>query len=270
LKPEWLDYAALDVAVLLDIRDGVERLLLESGKLDWAREEFENSLKVFPAKIKRDPWRRTSGMHQIKSRFELALIRELWLARDKVARDLDIAPGRLLSDSVIVELSRKKPESYEELLKLSIIREKIRHDDQKSQLKNWWRVLSGAYEMDQDHWPEMRARGDGLPQPRIWRDKFPIAYIHYQHARLNLGAVAQELNIPLENLVSPDLVRRITFDDGQERIYRDLEKSKVAIEVALREGNARDWQIRLTSEPLARSLAQTEAPELPEEPAGEE
>ena len=270
LKPEWLDYAALDVAVLLDIRDGVEKLLIEGGKLDWAREEFANSLRIVPAKVKRDPWRRTSGMHQIKSRFELALIRELWLARDEVARELDIAPGRLLSDAVIIELSRKKPESFEELLELSIIREKIRHEYQKSQLKNWWKVLSGAYGMDQNHWPEMRARGDGLPQPRIWRDKFPIAYIHYQHARVNLGAVAQELNIPLENLISPELVRRITFDDGHERTYPDLEKNKLAIESALREGNARQWQIKLTSEPLARSLAATEAPQLPEEPPAEE
>ncbi|NCV95567.1 MAG: ribonuclease D, partial [Actinobacteria bacterium] len=38
LKQEWLDYAALDVAVLLDIRDRVENLLIESGKLDWAKE----------------------------------------------------------------------------------------------------------------------------------------------------------------------------------------------------------------------------------------
>lgn len=270
LKQEWLDYAALDVAVLLDIRDGVEKLLIDSGKLSWAKEEFANSLKINPAKTKRDPWRRTSGMHQIKSRFELALIRELWTARDQVARELDIAPGRLLSDAVIVELARKKPETYEELLELPIVREKVRHEHQKSQLRTWWKILSGGYEMDQSHWPDMRARGDGMPPPKIWREKFPIAYIHFQHARLMLGAVAEELKIPLENLIAPDLVRRVAFNEGREEISLDEKVRRAAVEDALQEGNARSWQIELALEPLVEALAQTQAPSLPAEPPAEE
>ncbi|NCX76426.1 MAG: ribonuclease D [Actinobacteria bacterium] len=270
LKQEWLDYAALDVAVLLDIRDRVENLLIESGKLDWAKEEFVNSLNIAPVKLKRDPWRRTSGMHQIKSRFELALIRELWIERDKVARELDIAPGRLLSDLVIIDLARKKPESYEELLELPIVREKIRHEDQRSQLKNWWRVLSGAYEMDQSHWPDMRARSEGIPPPKIWRDKFPIAYAHYQHARASLSAIGEELKIPLENLIAPDLVRRITFDEGRERVLSDEIESMQLVETALREGNARPWQINLALTPLIKAFAEREGPSQPEQPPLEE
>lgn len=270
LKQEWLDYAALDVAVLLDIRDEVEKLLIDGGKLEWAKEEFANSLKISPPKARRDPWRRVSGMHQIKSRFELALIRELWTARDNVARELDIAPGRLLSDAVIIELARKKPETYEELLELQIVREKIRHEHQKSELKTWWKILSGGYEMDQSHWPEMRARGDGMPPPKIWRDKFPIAYIHYQHARLLLGAVSEALKIPLENLISPELVRRVTFHEGKERIYKDADERKSYVEAALTAGNVRPWQIRLSLEPLTNALANTEPPAIPIEPAPEE
>ena len=270
LKQEWLDYAALDVAVLLDIRDGVEKLLIHGGKLEWAKEEFANSLKISPPKVRRDPWRRVSGMHQIKSRFELALIRELWTARDNVARELDIAPGRLLSDAVIIELARKKPETYEELLELQIVREKIRHEHQKSELKTWWKILSGGYEMDQSHWPEMRARGDGMPPPKIWRDKFPIAYIHYQHARLLLGAVSDALKIPLENLISPELVRRVTFNEGKEQIYKDPSDRKSFVEATLTAGSARPWQIRLSVEPLANALANTEPPAIPIEPASEE
>jgi ribonuclease D len=209
-------------------------------------------------------------MHQIKSRFELALIRELWTARDNVARELDIAPGRLLSDAVIIELARKKPETYEELLELQIVREKIRHEHQKSELKTWWKILSGGYEMDQSHWPEMRARGDGMPPPKIWRDKFPIAYIHYQHARLLLGAVSEALKIPLENLISPELVRRVTFNEGKEQIYKDASDRKSFVEATLTAGSARPWQIRLSVEPLANALANSEPPAIPIEHAPEE
>jgi ribonuclease D len=270
LKQEWLDYAALDVAVLLDIRDGVEKLLIDDGKLEWAKQEFANSLKIFPPKVKREPWRRVSGMHQIKSRFELALIRELWIARDNVARELDIAPGRLLSDAVIIELVRKKPATLEELLELNIVREKIRHDYQRSELTTWWKVLNDGYKIEQSHWPEMRARGDGLPAPKIWRDRFPIAYIHYQHARNSLSAISESLKIPIENLISPDLVRRVTFNDGKEAIYQNENERRAFVEGALTAGNARAWQIHLSLDALTSALANTEPPEVPVEPTPEE
>ena len=116
----------------------------------------------------------------------------------------------------------------------------------------------------------MRARGDGVPPPKIWRDKFPIAYIHYQHARILLGAISESLKIPVENLISPDLVRRITFNEGRELIYREENERKLIVESALTGGNARPWQIRLTLDPLTSALANTEPPIVTEEPLSEE
>lgn len=263
LKSEWLDYAALDVAVLLDVRDKVEELLIADGKLEWAKEEFKNSLKPAPAKVKRDPWRRTSGMHQIKSRFELALIRELWIARDSLAREIDIAPGRLLSDAVLIEAARQKPDSYEKFKSLPIMKEKIRNDLQRTHLERWWRVLNGAYTMEESHWPEMRIRGEALPPPRVWREKFPIAFIHLQHARLHLSEISQALKIPIENLIQPEAVRKILFDEGRERILPLDEASIAKVRSALSESGARNWQIEIVSEPLARAFSMTEAPESP-------
>jgi ribonuclease D len=263
LKPEWLDYAALDVAVLLDIRDKVEALLLENGKLDWAKEEFTASLQNTAPKVRKDPWRRTSGMHQIKSRFELAIIRELWIARDSIASEIDLAPGRLLSDAVIVDLAKHKPSNFEDFLALPIMKEKIRNDVQRSYLKRWWTVLSGAYEMDQSHWPEMRARGDSIPPPRVWRDKFPIAYIHLAHARLLLTEKSLALNIPLENLISPELVRKVLFNEGREKIVTYGEDSIRGVSDAMAKLGARKWQIEIASDAIARARAESEAPAAP-------
>jgi ribonuclease D len=263
LKPEWLDYAALDVAVLLDIRDKVEALLIENGKLDWAKEEFTASLQNTAPKVRKDPWRRTSGMHQIKSRFELAIIRELWIARDSIASEIDLAPGRLLSDAVIIDLAKHKPSNYEDFLALPIMKEKIRNDVQRSYLKRWWTVLSGAYEMDQSHWPEMRARGDSIPPPRVWRDKFPIAYVHLAHARLLLTEKSLALNIPLENLISPELVRKVLFNEGKEKIVAYGEDSIRGASDALAKLGARKWQIEIASDAIARARAESEAPAAP-------
>ncbi len=263
LRPEWLDYAALDVEVLLDIRDKVEALLVESGKLEWAREEFSASLKLSAPKIKKDPWRRTSGMHQIKSRFDLAIIRELWNARDQLAQEIDLAPGRLLSDAVIIELARQKPKSLDDFLKLPIMKEKIRNEIQKSHLNRWWKVLSGAYEIQESHWPEMRARGESIPPPRVWRDKFPIAYAHLQHARLLLTEKSNQLRIPVENLISPEQVRKVLFNEGRERVVPYSTDSRLEVREELAKLGAREWQIELTFDEIAKARCESEPPPAP-------
>ena len=106
LLPEWLDYAALDVVVLLDLKDRIEAILYENSKLEFALQDFAAILQAPEPGPKSDPWRKTSGMHLIKSRYELAIIRELWKIRDEIARDSDIAPGRLFSDAIVVEIGR--------------------------------------------------------------------------------------------------------------------------------------------------------------------
>ena len=93
LQQEWLDYAALDVAVLLDLRDKVAELLEVQGKLKWAEQDFASIVSAHesPSKkeTRKEPWRRTSGMHEIKSRYQMAIIREQWITRDKVAEKID-------------------------------------------------------------------------------------------------------------------------------------------------------------------------------------
>jgi len=60
LPVPWLEYAALDVEVLSELRDVLSRELHEAGKEEWARQEFE-ALRSFAPVVRTDPWRRTSG-----------------------------------------------------------------------------------------------------------------------------------------------------------------------------------------------------------------
>ncbi|MFM1844398.1 MAG: hypothetical protein RLZ78_478, partial [Actinomycetota bacterium] len=117
LPKEWLTYAALDVELLVELRDRMYAILEEAKKLPWALEEFASILKAPPAPPRVDPWRRTSGMHKIKRRDQLAVIRSLWIARDAVASKQDIAAGKLLNDSAIVELAIAIPTTKKEFEK---------------------------------------------------------------------------------------------------------------------------------------------------------
>lgn len=94
LPEPWLRYAALDVELLVDLRDALEEELDRQGKLGWAMEEFDAIASAPPAPPRKDPWRRTSGMHKVRRRRQMAVVRELWNTRDAVAQRRDVSPGR--------------------------------------------------------------------------------------------------------------------------------------------------------------------------------
>ena len=269
LRSEWLDYAALDVAVLIDLRDKVEAALRDSNKLAWAEEEFAASLKAELLKPRPEPWRRTSGMHQIRSRFELAIIRSLWQARDEIAKDIDLAPGRLLNDAVIIELARNKPKKREELLDLPIVKMRIRSEIQISYIDRWLSVLNEAYDISEENWPEMRARGDSLPAPRIWREKFPIANAQLQHVRRNLTEISEKYSIPQENLLSPEILKRVIFNSGKEEVMSYSESQVSEIRSKLRELGARNWQVDIVADAIARAKSESLPPPVAVDPAEE-
>ncbi|MFN9980381.1 MAG: HRDC domain-containing protein, partial [bacterium] len=131
LAQEWLDYAALDVAVLVDLRDKIAELLESQKKLRWAAEDFAAILKAEPSAPRKEPWRRTSGMHEVKSRFQMAIIRELWKVRDEIASEIDLAPGRLFNDAILVSLAKSNVKSREEFLKLPEAKFRIRNEVQR-------------------------------------------------------------------------------------------------------------------------------------------
>jgi len=254
LLQEWLDYAALDVLVLLDLKDKVEMILKETSKLEYAREDFASILKAPPAKAKSDPWRRTSGMHLIKGRFELAIIRYLWTKRDQIAQQSDIAAGRLLSDSILVDIARYKPQSKSDFLSLPSVRARIKNERLRDRVDLWWDAIGESYQIPESDWPEMRGRGEGLPPPRIWKEKYPRAHAHLTHARHLLQEISHANSIPVENLLTPDLVRRVLFDEGREARHT-LDSALIEkVSVQLREGGAREWQITLCAQSLALAL----------------
>ena len=198
LRPEWLDYAALDVAVLIDLRDKVFELLESQGKLDWAKQEFAAQLKMQPTKVRNEPWRRTSGMHQIRTRPQMAIIRELWNRRDSIASEIDLAPGRLLSDSVLIALAKSDVKTKDDFLALPEAKIKIRNDVQQSYVETWLTTYLNAKSLTERDWPQLRAKSDGLPPIKIWRDKYPL-----RRSRSGAAAAPHQPATPGESSSAP-------------------------------------------------------------------
>ena len=250
LPEDWLNYAALDVELLIELRDKVHQLLVDAKKLKWAEQDFHSIVNAPSPAPRVAPWRRTSGMHKVKKRNHLAVIRALWQARNELAEEADISPSRLLSDAAICELalaSDKAPitnrKHLEKILKPLGLR--ARWLDNAA---SWISAISDAIAMPEDQWPETKSKSDSMPPIKIWRERFPDCYAPLSHARHNLAVVAESLSIPLENLISPDLVRRICWKPPNE----------TGVEGALLDMGARPWQAEICAPVLEQALTETE------------
>jgi ribonuclease D len=98
--------------------------------------------------------------------------------------------------------------------------------------------------------PLMRLNGDGMPPIKQWREKFPERYAPLTHARAGVSQRALELNMPAENLITPELVRRICWDQTKPELSVVQEK--------LTKLGARNWQINEVAPILVASLGQRE------------
>ena len=263
LPQEWLTYAALDVELLVELRDAMYEILKSAGKLQWAEQEFASILKAPPPPPRIDPWRRTSGMHKIKRRDHLAIIRELWLARDELASAQDIAGGKLLNDSAIIELCLAAPLTKKELEKaLRPIGLRARWLENST---IWLEAIARAVALPEAEWPAMRTQSDALPPIKLWRERFPEKFAPLSHARALIEAIATHNSIPVENLISPESIRRICWSPPSGSTST---RDEAAVGLALAALGARPWQIDLVAGALADALLERE-PLVIEEPESE-
>ncbi|MCL2551828.1 MAG: ribonuclease D [Actinomycetia bacterium] len=243
LPDPWLRYAALDVELLVDLRDALEEDLRAQGKLDWALQEFAAIAAAPPPAPRVDPWRRTSGMHKVRRRRQIAVVRELWLARDHAARERDVSPGRVLTDAAIVAAALEPPANVHALAAL----QGFGHRMGRRQLEQWQAAIDRARALPERELPQQTAAYTGPPPPRAWADKDPVAAARLSAARAAVSALAEELNLPQENLISPDTVRRLCWSPPSEPTPELVADTLATL-------GARPWQVQLTTPLLTKAL----------------
>ncbi|MCW2769797.1 MAG: ribonuclease [Aeromicrobium sp.] len=244
LPEPWLVYAALDVEVLIELRNLIDADLVSAGKREWAAEEFESLLLFQGPPERKEPWRRTSGIHKARGRRALAVVRELWQARDRIAETRDTTPGRILPDTSILELASSPPQDLNALKGLRIMRNR----GPRRFLGDWFDAIERGLTLPEAQLPTASQRIDGPPPPRAWADKNPVAAERLARSREVIGAVAEQYDLPTENLISPQLVRNLAWEPPTELTVG-------AVAADLRSAGARQWQIGLIVEPLTAALA---------------
>ena len=249
LPRDWLVYAALDVEVLLELRDALAAELAEQGKLEWAHQEFEAVRTAPPAPARVDPWRRVSGLHRLRTPRQLAAVRAVWEVRDRMARGRDTAPGRILPDSAIIAAVTAAPTTTVELTALPVFggRSTRRHAD------TWLQALQRAATLPEADLPQPVPVGDTPPPPNRWNERDPVAARRLARVRAAVNALALAHSMPAENLLQPDSVRRLAWSPPRPA-------DEAAVRAALSASGARAWQLELVVAPLTTALTEPVAP----------
>lgn len=244
LPESWLTYAALDVEMLTDLRDALAAELERQGKEKWAAEEFA-ALVLWGAQQPRqrpDPWRRTSGIHRIRGARAQARVRSLWYARDAIAARRDSAPGRVLPDAAIIAAAELDPKDERSLLMLPGFGGR----SVRRLVRTWLDALAEARALADDALP-VPPSVEGPPPPHRWAERDPVAAARLARCREVVTRTAAAHNLPPENLITPDSIRRLAWTPPEEITEQTVAET-------LRGYGARSWQVGLISTDLAVAL----------------
>jgi ribonuclease D len=249
LPESWLNYAALDVQLLHDLREGLRIMLQEQGKLAWAEQEFYHLLSFKPKPQKPDRWRGVTGLSKVSDQLSLEIARQLWEAREALGIKMDVSPGRLIPDAAILAVAIAKPRTRPELSSLRSFTGRA----SRSYLDLWWEALQSA--LKATVLPPVRAeRLEGVPNHRNWAAKYPEADRRLRHAKNALTLISEKANLPLENLLTPDFLRQVCFMPPEPATLE-------AVRGSLSRLGARSWQIDLTAESIMESITRLDEPD---------
>ena len=250
LPENWLDYAALDVEFLVELHERLLAALDDAGRRDWYEQERALLLDFTGPEPREEPWRRVSGIHALREPRKLAVVRELWNARDARARTLDVSSGRVLHDSVIVDIARAMPGTQRALEAMRPVHSRNARKDPTY----WWTAIDRAYSCLDAELPRRTVAEGTIPPPRSWAQRNPAAAERWELVRPAVLARAESIGIAAEVLVSPEVIRVLCWS-GFER-HLDIE----TVGSLLQAERCRPWQIEQLSVVITAALAQEPAP----------
>lgn len=130
LSEEALNYARLDTHYLLALREIQLEELKQKRRLREATESFDRETHVQPSSKVFDPedfWR-IKGSRELEPQ-QQAVLRELFVLRDKISRRIDRPPFKVMNDAVLVRLAELQPTDSREIQQIKGVGEHLlRHN----------------------------------------------------------------------------------------------------------------------------------------------
>ncbi len=115
--------------------------------------------------------------------------------------------------------------------------------------RQWVEAVRRAVDIPEDDLPPRTLPSDGPPPPRVWAEKNPVAADRLGATRGALTAFALEHVIPVENVCSPDPLRRVVWQPPSDH-------DGAAFTRALLDQGVRQWQAEIVTPMLVAAFAQ--------------
>ena len=184
LPPDMLDYAALDTRYLVRLADILRNELMALGRLEWAQEEFARleAIRFRETSDDEENWRKMKNIGGLDRR-ALAIVRALHGWRDRLAREADRPPFKIIGNDAILDLAKEKPADHAALSKMKGVSQYHRGRFGRELVA----MVNNALAIPEDELPERN-------EPRPWiRDKALENRIN--KLKTVRDAVAKELKI---------------------------------------------------------------------------
>ncbi|MGO1593730.1 MAG: HRDC domain-containing protein [Ancrocorticia sp.] len=232
LAPALLAYAALDVELLLELRDELTAMLERAGRLEWLREECEEIRLRGPRPPKAQPWRKAARQAGVKDQRSLGMLQALWGARDELARQRDLAPEKVLPSKVMGQLALRKPRSRQDVENSPLLRSRARRRDAGA----YWQAIAPVWQLPEEELPSRRFtdRQDPFPAVKQWKKYGADVAERWSVVRGAILTRADDLDIRQELLLKPLLQKHLAWDG-----WDDPDE----IPVLLAALGARPWQV---------------------------
>ena len=245
LTASMLEYAAQDTEYLLDLRDRLGNELAKLDRSSWAAEEFARLEGTrWEAEDGREAFLRVKGARDLTRR-QLAILRELVIWRDDLARSLDRATFRVVSNETLLEIARLAPNGRPQLSGVKGMPRGILESRSGE-------ILAGV------------ERGLAVPEAQLPR--FPRAQ------RWERDADFDDIVARLKT-VRDAAAARLDLDPGvlcpRERLEAVARRRPRSVEELTEIPDLRRWQIEQLGEDFIRALRDTPSSSRKATPAGE-
>ena len=247
LPQDWLTYAAGDVAYLIELADALREELADQGKQEWAEQEFAHILTQPLPEPKVDPWRSTTDIHTVRTKRGMAVVREVWMARDRIAQELNLAPHRVVNDRAISALAARATETSVKPVLEGLKWSDWRHRVCKEHIREFQAAVEAAGALSSEDLPPIRARRPGMPSPGLWARKNPAAAHRWEIVRPAVKDLAESLDLPVENLIAPKPLRALLWEPAGT--------DAASIDAQLTDLDVRPWQRDLVAPVISQLLS---------------
>lgn len=196
LKPAQLEYAIDDVRYLAQIYPKMIDKLKEQNRLSWLDKDFTRATdpEVY-ASNSRERWKKVRG-NQVLKRPQLAILRELAAWREDKAEKSDRPRKWIVSDDILLDLSRQQPSNLTEIGEIR----GINADRSSNTHQIWLDLIEKGQDTPEAEWPELPRSKKPTPNQNALIDLLMIV-VQIQAKKHNITAAVIATRKQLATLV---------------------------------------------------------------------